>query len=110
MSKYAKPMYSTRVITKCCEPIYEEDTAILVTPEIIKANECLSLQLWDSDRFTPDDLLGKVEIDINDLIRASKKGLGMEKRTDNLVGFDKETTEPGQLIWSGMDILEIVDK
>jgi len=100
-SKYAKPIYSTRVITKTLEPVYQETTAILVTPEIVKANESLSLQLWDSDRFSADDLLGKVEIDVNELMRCKGGKEGMERRCDNLVGFNKEKAEPGQLIWSG---------
>jgi Ca2+-dependent lipid-binding protein len=49
-SKYEKPMYSTRVVVNDTNPIWEESTALLVTAEHIKANEYLSVELWDSDR------------------------------------------------------------
>lgn len=47
-SKYGKPMYCTRVITDDLNPIWEETAALLVTPELIKADENLSVELWDS--------------------------------------------------------------
>jgi hypothetical protein len=34
--------------------------ALLVTPELIKADENLSIELWDSDRNTADDIVGKI--------------------------------------------------
>jgi Ca2+-dependent lipid-binding protein len=103
-------MYSTRVIQKCLEPTFEETCAILITPEHIKANESLSLQLWDSDRFSADDLLGKVEVDVNDLLRKAKNGeMEMEERSDDLVGFDSEKPEPGKLFWSGKLREEVIN-
>jgi Ca2+-dependent lipid-binding protein len=56
-SKYGKPMYCTRVI------------ALLVTPELIKADEQLSVELWDSDRHSADDVVGKVELSMQKLIQ-----------------------------------------
>ena len=110
LSKYAKPMYSTRIIQKCLEPTFEETCAILITPEHIKANESLRLQLWDSDRFSADDLLGKVEVDVNDLLRKAKNGeMEMEERSDDLVGFDSEKPEPGKLFWSGKLREKVID-
>lgn len=44
-SKYGKPMYCTRVIQDDLNPIWEETCAILVTPELIKADEQLSMEL-----------------------------------------------------------------
>ncbi|KAK3111542.1 hypothetical protein LTR53_013123, partial [Teratosphaeriaceae sp. CCFEE 6253] len=61
-SKYGKPMYCTRVITDDLNPLWEETTALLVTPELIKADENLSVELWDSDRHSADDIVGKVEL------------------------------------------------
>lgn len=49
-SKYGKPMYCTRVIQDDCNPVWEETCALLVTPDLIKADEQLSMELWDSDR------------------------------------------------------------
>ena len=68
-SKYGKPMYCTRVITDDLNPIWEETVALLVTPELIKADEQLSVELWDSDRHTADDIVGKVELSIQKLIQ-----------------------------------------
>lgn len=68
-SKYGKPMYCTRVITDDLNPIFEETTAILVTPELIKADENLSVELWDSDRHSADDIVGKIELSMQKLIQ-----------------------------------------
>lgn len=68
-SKYGKPMYCTRVITDDLHPIWEETTALLVTPELIKADENLSVELWDSDRHSSDDIVGKVELSMQKLIQ-----------------------------------------
>ena len=58
-SKYSKPLYCTRVITDDLNPIWEETCALLVNPEYIKADEQLSIELWDSDRSSADDIVGK---------------------------------------------------
>ena len=68
-SKYGKPMYCTRVITDDLNPIWEETAALLVTPELIKADEQLSVELWDSDRHTADDIVGKVELSMQKMIQ-----------------------------------------
>lgn len=68
-SKYGKPMYCTRVITDDLNPIWEETAALLVTPELIKADEQLSVELWDSDRHSADDIVGKVELSMQKLIQ-----------------------------------------
>ena len=68
-SKYGKPMYCTRVITDERFPIWEETAALLVTPELIKADEQLSVELWDSDRNSADDIVGKVELSMQKLIQ-----------------------------------------
>jgi len=44
-SKYGKPMYCTRVIQDDLNPVWEETCAVLVTPELIKADEQLSMEL-----------------------------------------------------------------
>lgn len=44
-SKYGKPMYCTRVIQDNLNPVWEETCALLVTPELIKADEQLSMEL-----------------------------------------------------------------
>ncbi|KAL2001374.1 hypothetical protein VTN02DRAFT_1842 [Thermoascus thermophilus] len=95
-SKYGKPMYCTRVITDDLNPIWEETAALLVTPELIMADEQLSVELWDSDRHTADDIVGKVELSIQKMIQQPGK---MYPQVSKLQGMDADSTMPGELHW-----------
>jgi len=100
-------MYSTRVILNDLNPVWEESTwyfsliillipSILVYADQVKSSECLSVQLWDSDRLTADDMVGKIEFDLHDLILSGGK---MESRVDKLAGENDGSTMPGELHW-----------
>ncbi|KAJ5815138.1 hypothetical protein N7474_006915 [Penicillium riverlandense] len=95
-SKYGKPMYCTRVITDDLNPIWEETAALLVTPELIKANENLSVELWDSDRNSADDIVGKVELPIREMLQHPSR---MFPQVSKLQGMDEGSEMPGQLHW-----------
>lgn len=95
-SKFGKPQYCTRVIQDDLNPVFEECAALLVTPDIIKADEQLSLELWDSDRSSADDVVGKVELSIQKLIQHPGK---MFPQQSTLRGTKAETTMPGNLHW-----------
>ena len=95
-SKYGKPMYCTRVITDDLNPIWEETAALLVTPELIKADENLSVELWDSDRHTADDIVGKVELSMQKMIQHPGK---MYPQVSKLAGMDSDSEMPGELHW-----------
>nr|OQO15690.1 hypothetical protein B0A51_16999 [Rachicladosporium sp. CCFEE 5018] len=95
-SKYGKPMYCTRVITDDLNPIWEETTALLVTPELIKADENLSVELWDSDRHSADDIVGKIELSIQKMIQHPGK---MYPQVSKLQGMDVDSEMPGELRW-----------
>lgn len=95
-SKYGKPMYCTRVITDDLNPIWEETAALLVTPELIKADENLSIELWDSDRNTADDIVGKVELPIREMLQHPGR---MYPQVSKLQGLDQGSEMPGQLHW-----------
>ncbi|KAK5086662.1 hypothetical protein LTR05_003830 [Lithohypha guttulata] len=95
-SKYGKPMYCTRVITDDLNPIWEETAALLVTPELIKADEQLSVELWDSDRHTADDIVGKVELSMQKMIQHPGK---MYPQISNLSGMQDGSDMPGELHW-----------
>lgn len=95
-SKYGKPMYCTRVITDDLNPIWEETTALLVTPELIKADENLSVELWDSDRHSADDIVGKVELSMQKMIQHPGK---MYPQVSKLAGMNAESEMPGELHW-----------
>lgn len=77
-------------------PIFSECAALLVTPEIIKADEQLSLELWDSDRSSADDVVGKVELSIQKLIQHPGK---MFPQNSTLRGTKAESSMPGNLHW-----------
>ena len=49
-SKQNKPLYSTRIIRRELNPIFEESAILLVDANAIKIRERLRIQLWDSDR------------------------------------------------------------
>ncbi|KAK2850671.1 hypothetical protein FQN49_005438, partial [Arthroderma sp. PD_2] len=95
-SKYGKPMYCTRVICDDLNPVWEEAAPLLVTPELIKADEQLSVELWDSDRNTADDIVGKVELSMQNLLQHPGK---MFPITSKLQGMDAGTEMPGELYW-----------
>jgi len=95
-SKYGKPMYCTRVITDDLNPIWEETAALLVTPALIKADENLSVELWDSDRHSADDIVGKVELSMQKMIQHPGK---MYPQVSKLSGMDEGSEMPGQLHW-----------
>ena len=95
-SKFGKPQYCTRVIQDDLNPIFSEVTALLVTPDVIKADEQLSLELWDSDRSSADDVVGKVELSIQKLIQHPGQ---MFPQVSKLAGVKAESTMPGELHW-----------
>ncbi|WEW60798.1 hypothetical protein PRK78_006286 [Emydomyces testavorans] len=95
-SKYGKPMYCTRVICDDLNPVWEESAALLVTPEIIKADEQLSIELWDSDRSTADDIVGKIELSIQKMMQHPGK---MYHMVSKLCGMVAGSEMPGELHW-----------
>lgn len=95
-SKFGKPQYCTRVIQDDLNPIFSECCALLVTPDIVTADEQLSLELWDSDRSSADDVVGKVELSIQKLIQHPGK---MFPQQSTLRGTKAESTMPGTLSW-----------
>ncbi|KAL2135868.1 hypothetical protein VTI74DRAFT_6631 [Chaetomium olivicolor] len=95
-SKFGKPQYCTRVIQDDLNPIFSECCALPVTADVIKADEQLSLELWDSDRSSADDLVGKVELSIQKLLQHPGK---MFPQVSQLKGVKAGSTMPGELHW-----------
>ncbi|OTB07880.1 hypothetical protein M426DRAFT_317779 [Hypoxylon sp. CI-4A] len=95
--KFGKPVASTRIITSDDSPNWNEWASILVTPEELNAEEKLRLQLWDSDKWSADDDLGRVEVDLKALM---KKPNQIQDREDRFSGQDPDETMPGSLTWS----------
>ncbi len=97
--KFGKPVSSTRIIIDDQEPDWSEWAHILVTPDELNADEKLRLQLWDSDKWTADDDLGRVEVDIKELMFGSKTKNKMCDREDRFKGEDPDENMPGTLQW-----------
>ncbi|KAI1774224.1 hypothetical protein F4818DRAFT_419265 [Hypoxylon cercidicola] len=95
--KFGKPVASTRIVTDDDQPNWHEWASILVTPEELNAEEKLRLQLWDSDKWSADDDLGRVEVDLKSLLKTPNE---MRDREDRFAGQDPDETMPGSLTWS----------
>ncbi|KAF3263373.1 hypothetical protein TWF192_005654 [Orbilia oligospora] len=95
-SQFGKPVYCTRVILKDRNPSWEEDTCILLHNQQVTSGEKLSVQLWDSDRIGKDDMVGRIEFDLHDIIE--NEGV-MQTRSDTLIGEKDGKEVPGKLNW-----------
>jgi Ca2+-dependent lipid-binding protein len=67
-AKFGKPLYSSRIIQGDLNPVWEETAFILVTDEEVKGEEDLSATLWDSDKRTADDLVGRITVPLTELM------------------------------------------
>ncbi|KAI1325922.1 C2 domain-containing protein [Xylariaceae sp. FL0255] len=95
-SKFGKPMYCTRVIQDDLNPVFEESCALMVNADLIKADEQLSMELWDSDRSSADDVVGKVELSLQKLIQHPGQ---MFPQVSRLRGIKADSEMPGELYW-----------
>jgi hypothetical protein len=95
-SQFGKPVYCTRIIEQELNPSWNEQTCLLIYQDQLKAGEKLSVELWDSDMITSDDVVGKVDFDLRDLIKNHSNSI--TERTDELVG-EKGEKLPGKLFW-----------
>ncbi|KAG8694302.1 hypothetical protein FRC09_009939, partial [Ceratobasidium sp. 395] len=96
-AKFGKPLYSTRIVLGDLNPVFEETAALLVTTEEVKAEEDLGIMLWDSDKRSADDLIGRVQVPVKELMSKPNE---VVRRTDKLVGFEDATAMSGTLHWS----------
>ncbi|KAA1474408.1 hypothetical protein DENSPDRAFT_905439 [Dentipellis sp. KUC8613] len=69
-SRLGKPLFSTRIIKNELNPNFEETAVLPVDVNVVKLKEQLSLQVWDSDRSSADDMMGSCEVDITSLLRS----------------------------------------
>lgn len=98
--KFGKPMASTRIIVDEQEPRWDEWTYLLVGPEELNAEETLRLQLWDSDKYTADDDLGRVGVPLKELMSSSTTRNRLCDREDRFKGENPHEEMPGNLSWS----------
>jgi len=98
-AKFGKPVWSTRVIVSEMHPYWEEQMYMLVGPEELDAGESLRVQLWDSDRVTADDDLGRIELDLKQLMKGHETNGKMQDRVDAFQALG-DGAMPGRLEWS----------
>jgi hypothetical protein len=70
-----------------------------VTPVELDVDERIRIQLWDSDRFTADDDLGRIEVDLKKIMRADETNGKMHHRTDGFRALEAGQSMPGKLEW-----------
>ncbi|KAG7562247.1 hypothetical protein FFLO_02333 [Filobasidium floriforme] len=102
-SKLSKPVFSTRTIVDSLNPRWEEDAYVLVVSDAIESGERIRIVVYDADRFSADDAIGMVDIDLADLLekgnhRSERKDM-MEEQTD-LVPTKNGMPAQGRLFWS----------
>ncbi|KAK3952708.1 hypothetical protein QBC32DRAFT_211965 [Pseudoneurospora amorphoporcata] len=98
--KVGKPMFSTRIIIDEQEPTWNEWAYILVSPDELNAQENLRIQIWDSDKHTADDDLGRVEVSLKELMHSEETKNKMHDREDRLMASDPDETMPGTISWA----------
>lgn len=82
-AKFGKPLYSTRIIEGDLNPVWEETAFLLVSDDEVKGGEDVSAMLWDSDKRTADDLVGRVTIPLAELMKeVSLTDLSVFMRTE----------------------------
>lgn len=103
LSKYAKPLFSTRTIVDSLNPRWEEDAYILIPADAIESGERLLLTIYDSDRYSSDDDLGLIELDLAELLDLNENQLRrheMRRRIDDLSASRRGMRAEGQIEWS----------
>ena len=98
-AKFGKPVWSTRVIVNEMAPVWNETAFILVTAEELNAEERLRVQLWDSDRTSADDDLGRIEVDLKEVMHDSRSKGRMWNRSDGFLALEGKEEMPGILDW-----------
>lgn len=96
-AKFGRPLFSSRIIFEDLNPNWNEGVPILVTRDDIRGNEELSIQLWDSDERTADDIVGRVRaIPLSELMKQPNK---IHSRSDPLAGFEDADQMLGTFHW-----------
>ncbi|KAG6204592.1 hypothetical protein E4U35_003284 [Claviceps purpurea] len=99
-AKFGKVLWSSRIMQSEMEPHWGETCFVLVTPEEVNIGERIRVQLWDSDRFTADDDLGRIEVSLADLMQNEASKEKMSNRTDGFRALKAGDGMPGKLQWS----------
>lgn len=95
-ARSGKPMFSTRVVLKELNPRFEESVALLVPPQVVKAEERIGLEIFDSD-IGSDDMLGEATMDLKELLERPGEAI---HRSEQLGGARPGSKRPGTVHWS----------
>lgn len=105
-ARAGKPLFTSRIVRKRRDAVWQETGFLLVSPDEVRDHDRLRFTVFDADRFSADDPLGKVEISLHRLIRkfrpdgeARSTNL-LEMRTDKLLPMRKGTSVQGTLKYS----------
>ncbi|KAL1405327.1 hypothetical protein Q8F55_008956 [Vanrija albida] len=96
-ANYGRPLYSTRIIVEDLNPVFEETAFLPLTMDEVRGKESVCLMLWDSDKLSADDLVGRVQVEVEELMKHPNQ---MFDREDGLKGFEDANEMPGKLNWS----------
>jgi Ca2+-dependent lipid-binding protein len=75
---------------------------VLIGADAIEAGERLRLRVCDSDRFSSDDAIGVVEVDISTLVEKEQEthDKNLQRRSDSLTADQPGMRVSGKLHWS----------
>lgn len=99
-AKFGKRVWSTRVIQGEMKPVWEEYAYVAITSHHTNIDERLRIQLWDSDRFTADNELGRFEIELEKITNNSTFKNKMNDQVNGFRQLGKSGNMPGQLEWA----------
>ena len=68
-AKFGKPLYSTRIVLGDVNPVWEETAFLLVGEDEVRGEEEVSAMLWDSDKRSADDLVGRVNVPVVEVMK-----------------------------------------
>ncbi|TKY90381.1 hypothetical protein EX895_000379 [Sporisorium graminicola] len=105
-ARAGKPLFTSRIVRKRRDAVWQETGFLLVSPDEVRDHDRLRFTVFDADRFSADDPLGKVEISLHRLIRKfhpdgeSRSTNLLETRTDKLLPLRKGASVQGTLKYS----------
>lgn len=82
------------------QAIFADAFLVLVTADAIEAGDRLRIRVVDSDRFSADDTIGIVEMDLADLVEESMSISSPRRRQDHLYAEKRGMKASGELDWS----------
>lgn len=106
-ARAGKPLFTTRVLLRTRDPIWHEMAVLLVSPDEVRDQERLRMTVYDADRFSVDDPLGRVDVSIDKLIHRAMLNQNepgsaslLETQTDDLQPMRRGSKTQGKIRYS----------